>query len=191
MQSPGDDQTRTEPVSECLVHGRTIACSNASCCEEVSCIAIRAVRERSAAMVHGTYFRVAHNATAASNGAMTRRTVRRQFLGWAVIAAVFAGAPAARADPRSCCAPTPGAPGSEEKGWTMTSEELAKLGEVKFPISCAAAVQRPFAQGVAMLHSFWFDEATRVFSRIAATDPSCAMAYWGIAMSLYHPLWTP
>jgi hypothetical protein len=117
--------------------------------------------------------------------------MRWQPLGWAVIAAALAGAPAARADERSCCASTPGAPGSEEKGWTMTAEELAKLGEVKFPISCTAAVQRPFAQGVAMLHSFWFDEATRVFARVAATDPSCAMAHWGIAMSLYHPLWTP
>jgi tetratricopeptide (TPR) repeat protein len=122
---------------------------------------------------------------------MAMAVMRRHHLGWAVIAAALAGGPAARADDRSCCGSTPGAPGSEEKGWTMTSEELAKLGEVKFPISCAAAVQRPFAQGVAMLHSFWFDEATRVFSRIAATDPSCAMAHWGVAMSLYHPLWSP
>lgn len=117
--------------------------------------------------------------------------IRRQYLGWAVIAAALAVAPAADADERSCCGSTPGPPGSEEKGWTMTSEELAKLGEVKFPLSCSAAVQRLFAQGVAMLHSFWFDEAGHAFSRVAALDPSCAMAHWGVAMSLYHPLWAP
>jgi tetratricopeptide (TPR) repeat protein len=117
--------------------------------------------------------------------------IRRQYLGSAILAAALAAVPSADADERSCCLSTSDAPGSEEKGWTMTSEELAKLGEVKFPVSCVAAVQRPFAQGVAMLHSFWFDEAARMFSQVVAADPQCAMAHWGIAMSLYHPLWAP
>jgi len=117
--------------------------------------------------------------------------VYRRYLGCSFVAAALALAPAARADERSCCGPSAGPPGSEEQGWTMTAAELAKLGKVKFAISCNAAAQPVFAQGVAMLHSFWFEEADHAFSRVAALDPSCAMAHWGIAMSLYHPLWAP
>jgi hypothetical protein len=42
-----------------------------------------------------------------------------------------------------------------------------------------------------MLHSFWYDEAEETFAEAALRDPGCAMAHWGIAMSLYHPLWEP
>ncbi|HVR71614.1 MAG TPA: hypothetical protein VMT87_12300, partial [Vicinamibacteria bacterium] len=66
-----------------------------------------------------------------------------------------------------------------------------KLGTVSFPISCAPAVQAPFARAVALLHSFWYDEAEKAFGEVAAADPSCAMAHWGVAMSLYHPIWAP
>src|SRR5689334_5235098 len=65
-----------------------------------------------------------------------------------------------------------------------------KLGTVSFPISCDAAVQKPFERGVALLHSFWYDEAQKQFADIAAKDPNCAMAYWGQAMSVYHELWS-
>jgi tetratricopeptide (TPR) repeat protein len=64
-----------------------------------------------------------------------------------------------------------------------------KLGTITFPISCAPSSQAPFARAVALLHSFWYDEAEKAFGRIAEADPSCAMAHWGVAMSLYHPLW--
>ncbi len=64
-----------------------------------------------------------------------------------------------------------------------------QLGIVHFPISCAAAVQRPFARGVALLHSFWYEEAEKEFMQIAKDDPNCAMAHWGIAMSIWHQLW--
>ncbi len=114
-----------------------------------------------------------------------------RYLGCSFVAAALAMAPVARADERSCCGTIPGVPGSEEQGWTMTTAELAKLGKVRFAISCNAAAQPVFAQGVAMLHSFWFDEADHAFSRVATLDPSCAMAHWGIAMALYHPLWAP
>ena len=66
----------------------------------------------------------------------------------------------------------------------------AKLGTVNFPVpSCSAAVQKPFERGVALLHSFWYDEAYKQFEAVAAQDPHCAMAYWGEAISLYHQLW--
>jgi len=42
-----------------------------------------------------------------------------------------------------------------------------------------------------MLHSFWYERTEGTFLEVAKTDPSCAMAYWGVAMGLWHPLWTP
>jgi tetratricopeptide (TPR) repeat protein len=70
-------------------------------------------------------------------------------------------------------------------------EELttSQLGTVTFPVSCAVSVQKPFERGVALLHSFWYEEAEKEFTRIAVDDPRCAMAHWGIAMSLWHQLW--
>ena len=66
----------------------------------------------------------------------------------------------------------------------------AKLGTVSFPVpSCSAAVQKPFDRGVALMHSFWYEEADKQFQAVATEDPHCAMAYWGQAMSLYHQLW--
>ncbi len=64
-----------------------------------------------------------------------------------------------------------------------------KLGKVSFPISCAPSSQKPFERGVALLHSFGYEEAGDQFEKVAKNDPKCAMAHWGIAMSLYHQIW--
>jgi tetratricopeptide (TPR) repeat protein len=64
-----------------------------------------------------------------------------------------------------------------------------RLGKVSFPVSCAPGVQDAFDRGVAWLHSFEFEEAEKSFREVAQQDPHCAMAEWGIAMSLWHPLW--
>jgi hypothetical protein len=61
--------------------------------------------------------------------------------------------------------------------------DLATLGTVDFGIGCSPAVAEEFEQAVAMLHSFWFAEAVAAFRSVAASDPSCAMAQWGIAMT--------
>lgn len=62
-----------------------------------------------------------------------------------------------------------------------------QLGKVEFPVSCAA--QSDFNRGVALLHSFWFLPANKAFRDIAAKDPSCGMAWWGVAMvTLGNPL---
>ena len=66
---------------------------------------------------------------------------------------------------------------------------VAQLGTVSFPISCAPSVEKPFERGVALLHSFWYEEAEREFQQITKDDLHCAMAHWGIAMSLWHQLW--
>jgi tetratricopeptide (TPR) repeat protein len=65
----------------------------------------------------------------------------------------------------------------------------AQLGTVAFPVSCAPAVQKPFERGVALLHSFWYEEAEKEFQQIATEDSHCVMAHWGVAMSLWHQLW--
>jgi len=64
-----------------------------------------------------------------------------------------------------------------------------KLGKVNFPVSCTPIAQEQFNQAVAMLHSFWYDEAEKTFHQVTVIDPTCVMGYWGIAMSLYHQLW--
>jgi tetratricopeptide (TPR) repeat protein len=65
----------------------------------------------------------------------------------------------------------------------------AQLGTVRFPVSCASSVQQPFERGVALLHSFWYEEAEKEFLQIAKDDPHCAMAHRGVAKSLWHELW--
>jgi len=64
-----------------------------------------------------------------------------------------------------------------------------KLGNVSFSTSCAPQVQKQFQRGVAMLHSFWYEAAEQAFIQVAKDDPGCAMAYWGTAMSYFHPIW--
>jgi hypothetical protein len=69
--------------------------------------------------------------------------------------------------------------------------DLRRVGEVRLATSCRPAVQKEFERAVALLHSFFYDEARRAFTDVAAKDPGCAMAEWGIAMTLWHPIWTP
>jgi len=69
--------------------------------------------------------------------------------------------------------------------------DLRTAGTVDFPVSCTPAVQEEFTRGVALLHSFFYEEARRIFTEVAAKDPDCAMAQWGIAMTWWHPIWTP
>ena len=59
-----------------------------------------------------------------------------------------------------------------------------KLGKVNFPTSCDPKVQAEFERGVAMLHSYWFQQARTTFEGVLRQDPNCAMAYWGIALDL-------
>ena len=87
---------------------------------------------------------------------MSRIGVSRAVVVWSL--AIFLAQPAARAQ--------------EEK-----------FGEINFPIACSAAAQRQFNRAVAMLHSFFFPETVKAFTALAQQEPSCAMAYWGIAIS--------
>jgi hypothetical protein len=64
-----------------------------------------------------------------------------------------------------------------------------KLGKVNFSVSCEASVRTDFNGAVAMLHSFWYEKANEAFAAVAEKDPACSMAYWGMAMTHYHPIW--
>src|SRR5437660_692093 len=78
-------------------------------------------------------------------------------------------------------------------GWVpvVAALDAEKLGTVHFPVSCAPVVHSDFERAVALLHSFWYEEALKAFTAITTTEPTCAMGYWGIAMSVYYPLWQP
>jgi tetratricopeptide (TPR) repeat protein len=73
----------------------------------------------------------------------------------------------------------------------LRAQAIGKVGEVGFPVSCSAEAQQQFTRAVALLHSFWYEEAVKAFTTVAETDPTCAMAYWGVAMSNWYPLWYP
>jgi hypothetical protein len=86
------------------------------------------------------------------------------------------------------------------QGWSQTSDphgghgtapEAASNQEVSFPTSCSAAIQPRFNHAVWLLHSFWYEESLKAFTAITEAEPSCAMGYWGIAMSEWYPLWFP
>jgi len=77
------------------------------------------------------------------------------------------------------------APGQHEH----PAGDVSKLGQVSFSVSCDPSVQPQFSSAVAMLHSFWFEKASDTFTAVADKDPSCGMAYWGIAMTHYHQIW--
>ncbi|HEX5132855.1 MAG TPA: tetratricopeptide repeat protein [Candidatus Krumholzibacteria bacterium] len=63
------------------------------------------------------------------------------------------------------------------------------LGTVDFPISCSESAQVEFNRAVALLHHMTYPQAREAFQQVATTDPQCAMAHWGIAMTLFQPLW--
>src|SRR2546429_2339294 len=62
------------------------------------------------------------------------------------------------------------------------AQQDEKLGKLSFPTSCDPKVQAEFERGVAMIHSYWFIYARRTFEGVVQQDPSCAIAYWGIAL---------
>jgi tetratricopeptide (TPR) repeat protein len=100
----------------------------------------------------------------------------RTFFAGATILAVLIGA-LITVDAQTSVAPEPG--------------DLRAAGKVNFAVSCAPDARPEFLRGVALLHSFFYEEARRVFTQVAAKDANCAMAQWGIAMTWWHPIWTP
>ncbi len=65
-----------------------------------------------------------------------------------------------------------------------------QLGHVEFEVSCNRRAQATFNEAVAWLHSFEYERAGATFGEVLDRDPSCTMAYWGMAQSLWHQLWS-
>ena len=72
---------------------------------------------------------------------------------------------------------------------TATPAKEKMLGAVEFPVSCTTAVQTEFERGVALLHHMMYVESRKTFEEVVKKEPDCAMAQWGVAMTLFQPLW--
>src|SRR5947199_5938687 len=68
---------------------------------------------------------------------------------------------------------------------------VAGLGTVNFPTSCNVEAQKSITRGVALLHSFGYQESRVAFKAAVEADPSCTIAHWGIARTWSHPIWAP
>jgi hypothetical protein len=66
---------------------------------------------------------------------------------------------------------------------TPSGTVAENYGRVHFPISCSSQAQERFERAVAMLHSFHFPATGRAFTEVTGTEPDCAMAWWGVAIS--------
>ena len=66
-----------------------------------------------------------------------------------------------------------------------------QFGATSFNTSCSEKVKSDFNLAIALLHSFEYTEAEKVFAKVIDQDPDCVMAYWGAAMSNFHQLWMP
>jgi tetratricopeptide (TPR) repeat protein len=66
-----------------------------------------------------------------------------------------------------------------------------QFGAVSFALDCKYDVRETFDLAISLLHSFEYNEAEKAFVKVIDADPECAMAYWGVAMSIYHELWAP
>ena len=101
-----------------------------------------------------------------------------------VCAGAFGQTAAAHAHMQSATTPnltSPSDPPSAEAG--------ERLGTVNFPVSCTPAAQADFNRGVALVHSFWYEEAEKQFAAVLQQDPHCAMAHWGMVMSSFRQIW--
>src|SRR6185437_11695280 len=61
-----------------------------------------------------------------------------------------------------------------------------KLGRVHFATSCNEVAQRRFDRAMRYQHSFWYTESRGIYEEALKADPDCAIAYWGIALSLLN-----
>src|SRR5664279_2402081 len=61
-----------------------------------------------------------------------------------------------------------------------------KLGTVHFETSCNETAQRRFDRAMRYQHSFWYTASKEIYEETLKADPECAIAYWGIALSLLN-----
>src|SRR5712691_150855 len=59
-----------------------------------------------------------------------------------------------------------------------------ELGTVHFVTSCNEPAQQHFDRAMRYQHSFWYRKSREAFEQVLQADPQCAIAHWGIALSL-------
>jgi hypothetical protein len=72
-----------------------------------------------------------------------------------------------------------------------TGQPPQKLGVVRFDTSCAPELASDINRAVALLHSFWFNASASAFTAAGEKDPSCGIAWWGVAMSRWGNPFAP
>lgn len=70
-----------------------------------------------------------------------------------------------------------------------SSNHDKSVGKIDFKISSNTEAEDQFNYSLAMLHHMMYDHSEKGFRKVLEFDSNCAMAYWGIAMSYFHPLW--
>jgi len=99
---------------------------------------------------------------------------------------------AAAALTAACERPPAAAPPADDGGpesMGIPEPALDELGGVAFQVTCAPMVREDFDRAVALMHHMMYAEAQGAFQDILESDPECAMAHWGIAKTLYQPMW--
>lgn len=71
----------------------------------------------------------------------------------------------------------------------QTVDQDAPIGAVDFGVSCDEAVRPDFDRALGLMHHMMYEQARSEFEQVAAADPDCAMAHWGVATTLFQPLW--
>src|SRR5205085_11424350 len=72
-----------------------------------------------------------------------------------------------------------------DEGPRQQARPMKGIGNVHFPVTTSNRdAQAFFDQGINLLYSYWYYEAERAFRQAAMLDPDCAMAYWGVALSV-------
>lgn len=114
-----------------------------------------------------------------------------------VVTAMLAWNTPAQAEdtPKDCpCCYVPDAKGHPllaryEKPENNPAEHGSEFGDVSFDVTGDEAVREDFDHALALLHHMMYVGSRNRFKDIAERDPDCAMAHWGIATSLFQPLW--
>ena len=74
--------------------------------------------------------------------------------------------------------------GTLDRGAVAQSDVDQQLGTVHFETSCNEVAQRRFDRAMRYQHSYWYLPAKEIFEEVLKSDPTCAMAQWGIALTL-------
>ena len=70
-----------------------------------------------------------------------------------------------------------------------TVPEGSSIGKVNFGVSCDESVQEDFNYALGLMHNMMYTSSRETFEKIVEADPECAMGYWGVATTLFQPLW--